>query len=106
MSDTFERVRDLIVQQLRCDPAVVTMSAPFGELMLDDSLDDVETIIAVEGDFDVTITDAEAATVVTVGDLVRLVERGQSRLYPIPSAPGGLHTLPIPGVLPVSPGGE
>lgn len=39
-----------------------------------DELDVADLIITVEDDFDIKIPDSEAATIETVGDLVKLVE--------------------------------
>lgn len=67
---TFERVRDIIVDQLDVDPAEVTMEASFKDDLDTDSLDLVELIMAFEEEFGGEISDDQAAKMVTVGDVV------------------------------------
>lgn len=67
---TFERVRDIIVDQLDANPDDVTMEADFKEDLDADSLDLVELIMAFEEEFGGEISDEEAEKMVTVGDVV------------------------------------
>lgn len=67
---TFERVRDIIVDQLDVDPSEVTMEASFKDDLDTDSLDLVELIMAFEEEFGGEISDDQAAKMVTVGDVV------------------------------------
>lgn len=67
---TFERVRDIIVDQLDVDPKEVTMEASFKDDLDTDSLDLVELIMAFEEEFGGEISDDQAAKMVTVGDVV------------------------------------
>ncbi|GAB4557789.1 MAG: acyl carrier protein [Anaerolineae bacterium] len=70
----FERVRDIIVDQLGVDPEKVTMEASFREDLEADSLDLVELIMAFEEEFGGEISDDEAQKITTVGDAVRYLE--------------------------------
>ncbi|HEY64012.1 MAG TPA: acyl carrier protein [Caldilineae bacterium] len=70
----FERVRDIIVEQLGVDPEKVTMEASFREDLEADSLDLVELIMAFEEEFGGEISDEEAQQITTVGDAVRYLE--------------------------------
>ena len=72
--DTFERVRQIIVDQLDVDPYDVTMSAKFKEDLDADSLDLVELIMSFEQEFGGDISDEKAQQIVTVGDVVRHLE--------------------------------
>lgn len=68
-----EKVVDVIVDKLNVEPSVVTMDANFRTDLSADSLDTVEIIMALEGEFDITIPGEEAKTIETVGDAVEYV---------------------------------
>ena len=68
---TFERVRDIIVDQLGVGPEEVTMTAHFRDDLEADSLDLVELIMRFEEEFGGEISDEEAQQIVTVGDAVK-----------------------------------
>lgn len=72
--ETFERVRNIIVEQLSVEPADVTMDANFRDDLEADSLDLVELIMAFEEEFGGEISDEEAQKIVTVGDAVRFLD--------------------------------
>lgn len=71
---TFERVRDIIVDQLDVDPSEVTMDASFKDDLDADSLDLVELIMAFEEEFGGEISDETAQEMQTVGDVVKFLE--------------------------------
>jgi acyl carrier protein len=75
MSDVFERVRDIIVEQLNVDPEEVTPEARFREDLEADSLDLVELIMAFEEEFGGEISDEEAQQIETVGQAVAYIEQ-------------------------------
>lgn len=74
MSDVFDRVQGIIVEQLDVDPDEVTMDARFREDLEADSLDLVELIMAFEEEFGGEISDEEAQEIQTVGDAVNYLE--------------------------------
>ena len=74
MATTFERVRDIIVDQLSVDPDEVTMEAKFRDDLDADSLDLVELIMAFEEEFGGDISDEEAQKILSVGDAVRFMD--------------------------------
>jgi acyl carrier protein len=74
MSDTYERIREIIVDLLGVDPSQVTMEARFREDLEADSLDLVEFIMAVEEEFGGEISDEEAQKITTVGEAVKYIE--------------------------------
>jgi acyl carrier protein len=74
MATTFERVRDIIVDQLGVDPEEVTMGANFRDDLEADSLDLVELIMQFEEEFGGEISDEEAQKIVTVGDAVKFLD--------------------------------
>lgn len=71
---TFDRVRDIIVEQLGADPSDVTMEASFRDDLEADSLDLVELIMAFEEEFGGEISDEEAQKITTVGHAVRFLD--------------------------------
>ncbi|HLS20694.1 MAG TPA: acyl carrier protein [Bacillota bacterium] len=78
MSDVFERVKEIIVDQLDVDESVVTMEASFTDDLEADSLDVVELVMELEDEFDMEIADEEAEKIVTVGDAVEYINSQQS----------------------------
>jgi acyl carrier protein len=75
MSDTFEQVKDVIVDLLGVDPSEVKPEARFREDLGADSLDLVELIMEVEERFQTTISDEDAQQLATVGDAVAYVDK-------------------------------
>jgi|YNPNPStandDraft_1061719.scaffolds.fasta_scaffold02837_6 acyl carrier protein len=73
-SNTFERVRKIIVEQLGVDEERVTLEANFRQDLEADSLDLVELIMAFEEEFGGTISDEEAQKIATVGDAVKFLK--------------------------------
>ena len=58
--EIFERVRDIIVEQLGVDKETVTTESSFIDDLGADSLDIVELIMALEEEFDTEIPDEDA----------------------------------------------
>lgn len=73
MADTFERVKQIIVDRLDADESKVTMEASFKEDLEADSLDVVELVMELEDEFDMEISDEEAEKINTVGDAVNYI---------------------------------
>ncbi|HRJ45058.1 MAG: acyl carrier protein [Caldilineaceae bacterium] len=73
--NTFERIRDIIVDQLDVDPDEVTMEASFKDDLDADSLDLVELIMAFEEEFGGEISDEQTEKMVTVGDVVSHLDK-------------------------------
>ncbi len=74
MDNVFDKVRDLIVDQLGIDASKVTLEASFIEDLGADSIDIVELIMALEEEFGITISDEDAQNIRTVGDAVKYIE--------------------------------
>ena len=70
----FEKVRDIIVANLGCDPGSVTMEASLTEDLELDSLDAVDLNAALEEELGVAMPDEVLKDVQTVGDIVRYLE--------------------------------
>lgn len=74
MADIFEKVKDLIVDQLGVDAQKVTPEASFIEDLGADSIDIVELIMSLEEEFGITISDEDAQKIRTVGDAVKYIQ--------------------------------
>lgn len=74
MSETLERVKKVIVEQLSVEEAEVTPEASFTSDLGADSLDTVELVMAFEEEFGVEIPDEEAEKIQKVQDAVKFIE--------------------------------
>lgn len=72
--EIFEKVKEIIVEQLGVTETSVTLDASFIDDLGADSLDIVELIMALEEEFDTEIPDSDAEKVVTVGDVVDYIK--------------------------------
>lgn len=70
----FEKVKEIVVEQLGVEESEVTMEASFIDDLGADSLDIVELIMALEEEFDLEIPDKEAEKIATVGDAVEYIK--------------------------------
>ncbi|MDR0569725.1 MAG: acyl carrier protein [Clostridiales Family XIII bacterium] len=70
----FEKIKEIIIEQLQADDAVITMETSLMKDLEADSLDAVEIIMAIEDEFDIEIPDEEAEKFQSIGDIVRFVE--------------------------------
>jgi acyl carrier protein len=73
--DLFERIQEIIVEQLGVDEDKVTMEARFREDLEADSLDLVELIMEFEDVFGGEISDEEAQQIRTVGEAVTYLQQ-------------------------------
>ena len=74
MSDTFNAVKEIIVDLLGAEEEEVTLEAKFREDLEADSLDIVELVMAFEDKFGGEISDEEAQKITTVGDVVKYID--------------------------------
>ena len=74
MADTFEEVKEIIVDLLGVDDSKVTPEARFREDLEADSLDLVELIMAFEDKFGGEISDEDAQSISTVGEAVKYID--------------------------------
>jgi len=72
--EVFEKVKEIIVNQLGVSDTAVTMEASFIDDLGADSLDIVELVMALEEEFDIEIPDEDAEKAVTVGDVVEYIK--------------------------------
>ncbi len=73
----FDRIRDIIVEQLDVSEDEVTPDARFVDDLGADSLDVVELIMRIEEELELEIPDEEAEKLQTVKDAVAYVEAHQ-----------------------------
>ncbi len=73
MSGIEEKIKKIICEQLDVPEEDVVMDASFVDDLGADSLDQVELIMAMEEEFDVSIPDEDAEKIVTVKDAVDYV---------------------------------
>lgn len=71
----FEKIRQIIANQLDLDPEEITMESNLIEDLRADSLDIVELVMDMEQEFDIEIPDDELPKVHTVGDIVRYLQK-------------------------------
>ena len=70
----FDKVKEIIVDQLECDEDQVTMEASITEDLGADSLDVVDLVMSIEENFDIEIPDEDVENIKTVGDIVKYIE--------------------------------
>ena len=70
----FDKIKDIIVEQLAVEEDAVTMEASITEDLGADSLDVVDLVMSIEESFDVEIPDEEVENIKTVGDIVKYIE--------------------------------
>ena len=70
----FERIREIIIEQLQVAESEVTMDTNLMKDLSADSLDAVEIIMAIEDEYDIEVPDEDAEKFQTVTDIVKYVE--------------------------------
>lgn len=73
----FEKIKEIIVEQLGVEESEVKMESSFIEDLGADSLDIVELVMALEEEFELQIPDEDAEKIRTVGEAVQYVKDHQ-----------------------------
>lgn len=73
----FEQVKDALVESLNIDREEIKLESNLKDDLGIDSLAAVELSLDLETEFDVEISDEELAALVTVADIVKLIESKQ-----------------------------
>ncbi len=71
--EIFEKVSQILAEELGLDPESIDMDANFIEDLNADSLDIVDLVVEMEHEFDLSIPDDEAEQIKTVGDAVNYI---------------------------------
>ena len=70
----FDKIKELIAEQLDVDASTITMETDFMKDLEADSLDAVEIILGVEDEYGIAIPDEVAENFTKDGDIVKYVE--------------------------------
>ncbi len=70
----FERIRDILCDQLDLDEESVTMDSDILDDLEADSLDIVDLVMSLEDEFHLEVPDDQIENFRTVGDVVRYIE--------------------------------
>ena len=76
---TFDKVRDIVVEQLGVEADEVTLESTFIDDLGADSLDIVELIMAFEEEFGIEIPDEAAEKIKTVKDVVTYIDQNKEK---------------------------
>ncbi|MBQ8426072.1 MAG: acyl carrier protein [Clostridia bacterium] len=74
---TFEKVREIIANQLSINKDKIVETTVLGEDLGADSLDMVEVLMSLEDEFGVSIPDEEIPNIKTVKDLVEFIDNNK-----------------------------
>lgn len=74
--DTFTKVAELLATHLGIDASTVTMESEIVKDLGADSLDVVQLLMDMEDNFGIVVSEDDAASLKTVGDIVNLIAKG------------------------------
>ena len=72
--EIFDKLKELVVDQLGVEGDEVTMEASMQDDLGADSLDLVDLVMSVEEEFGVKVADEDLENIKTVGDIVNYIE--------------------------------
>lgn len=72
--EIFDKLKELVVDQLGVEEDEVTMEATMQDDLGADSLDLVDLVMSVEEEFGVKVADEDLENIKTVGDIVNYIE--------------------------------
>ena len=72
--EIFDKLKELVVDQLGVEEDEVTMEASMQDDLGADSLDLVDLVMSVEDEFGVKVADEDLENIKTVGDIVNYIE--------------------------------
>ncbi|MBE6732804.1 MAG: acyl carrier protein [Ruminococcaceae bacterium] len=74
----FEKIKTMLASQLDVDAEELSLETKIAEDLGADSLDVVEMLMAIEGEFDVEIPDDEIEKLKTIGDVVDYIQNNMA----------------------------
>ncbi|MBQ9106820.1 MAG: acyl carrier protein [Clostridia bacterium] len=74
----FEKVREILAQQLDIEEESINMESNIQEDLGADSLDLVDLLMTLEDDYGLEVPDEDVEKIKTVGDLVAYIEERQA----------------------------
>jgi len=78
MSDIAEKIKKIICEQLDAAEPDVVPTASFVDDLGADSLDQVELIMAMEEEFEISISDEDAEKIATVQDAIDFITKAKA----------------------------
>lgn len=69
-----DKMKDILVEQLECNPEDITMESLLVDDLGADSLDAIDIVMSVEDTFKVEVPDEVIEKIETVGDIVNYIE--------------------------------
>lgn len=69
-----DKMKDILVEQLECDPEDITMESLLVDDLGADSLDAIDIVMSVEDTFKVEVPDEIIEKIETVGDIVNYIK--------------------------------
>nr|YP_009027563.1 acyl carrier protein [Neoporphyra perforata]AGQ17099.1 acyl carrier protein [Neoporphyra perforata]AHB35057.1 acyl carrier protein [Neoporphyra perforata]AHB35266.1 acyl carrier protein [Neoporphyra perforata]AIA19428.1 acyl carrier protein [Neoporphyra perforata]AIA19637.1 acyl carrier protein [Neoporphyra perforata] len=73
-NEIFEKVQDIVAEQLGIEKKIVTMNANFSSDLGADSLDTVELVMAIEEKFGIEIPDEDAEKISNLSQVVDFIK--------------------------------
>ncbi len=70
----FEKVRDILAEQLDLDPDSIQMDSRLLDDLGADSLDVVDLVMAIEDEFSIEVSDEALESMTTIADAVNYIE--------------------------------
>ncbi len=70
----FEKVRDILAEQLDLDPDSIQMESRLLDDLGADSLDVVDLVMAIEDEFSIEVSDEALENMTTIADAVNYIE--------------------------------
>lgn len=74
MSDTFEKLQNIIADRLSISKDKIVPEASFMQDLGADSLDTYDIVFAIEEEFKIQVPDEKANEINTVGDVVKYID--------------------------------
>ena len=73
----FEKVVQILAEQLSVDPDKITMDSMLEEDLDADSLDAIDIVMSIEDEFGIEVPDEAITDMKSVGDIVNFIEYNQ-----------------------------